>query len=131
VRDEAPFEKMNIVAVFSGTTSSLANFYNEIPASTTTRDHTKENKGWVGQSMYPPFYSICSIGCLVDDPEIRLGFTGLDTDMHEAEIECLIPGWMLIGKQQIVEYFPANFETLRVSPLLGKRRNHLDLVLGH
>jgi len=52
--------RRDVVAIFSGTTSSLANFFKEPPEATTSRDGIIVYRG--GKDLYAPFYDICSIG---------------------------------------------------------------------
>jgi len=50
----------NVVAIFAGTTLSLANFFVETPGTLTSRDSQTTYGG--GTKLYPPFFDICSIG---------------------------------------------------------------------
>jgi len=50
----------NVVAVFSGTTSSLANFFKDPPDTSTSRDASFRYRKGIG--LYPPLYDIHSIG---------------------------------------------------------------------
>ena len=53
-------DRTNVVAIFSGTSSGLANFFREPPISVTSRDSKIDYRG--GDNLYTPFYDICSIG---------------------------------------------------------------------
>jgi hypothetical protein len=53
--------KKQVVAVFSGTTSRLTNFYAEPPKSKSSRD-ANEKYFTKGTTLYAPFYDICTIG---------------------------------------------------------------------
>jgi len=59
----------NIVAIFAGTTASLANFFPEPPGETTSRDGSAMHRG--GSTLYPPFYDICSIGIFGNASELK------------------------------------------------------------
>jgi hypothetical protein len=66
-----------VVAVFTGTTSRLTNFYAEPRLSTTSRDaslsyYTK------GDVLYDPFYDLYTIGIFADDPSMSHGETEYD-----------------------------------------------------
>jgi hypothetical protein len=64
IRDDVPPE-YQLVAVFCGTSSKLANFFKDPPMSTTSRDPKKPDMA--GKLLYKPFYSLCTIGCLSND----------------------------------------------------------------
>lgn len=55
----------SIVAVFAGTSSSLANFYREPAVPTSSRDGSKNHRESRSQ-FYPPFFDLCTVGCFVD-----------------------------------------------------------------
>jgi hypothetical protein len=66
-----------VVAVFTGTTSRLTNFYAEPRSSKTSRDaslpyYTK------GDLLYDPFYDLYTIGIFADDPSMPSGETEYD-----------------------------------------------------
>jgi hypothetical protein len=61
--------KRKVVAVFTGTTSKLANFYKDPPANTYSRDTGSSyyNATTNAKFLYAPFYSITTIGCYHKD----------------------------------------------------------------
>lgn len=60
-----------VVAVFAGTTSKLANFYFETAPSGFSRDPDVTYVNWKGKTgptkVYDPFYRICTMGCFQKD----------------------------------------------------------------
>ena len=66
-----------VVAVFAGTTSRLANFYNELTSTGTSRDplnvpHYKEK----GKELYSPFFELFTVGLL--DPPLSSNYQGFE-----------------------------------------------------
>ena len=80
----------SVVAVFTGTTSKLANFYREVPNSTTlstSRDANILLYYGQGTELYEPFFEICTIGLLAATPTVAD-----DTDViHGTEYRKSIP----------------------------------------
>jgi hypothetical protein len=68
LRNKVP-DGYQIVAVFSGTSSSLLNFFADVSKSTTSRDPELLRDKVVGNSLYPPFYDLFTVGCYDDDDD--------------------------------------------------------------
>jgi hypothetical protein len=83
-RRASPLTK--VVAVFTGTTSKLTNFYKEPPMSTTSRNANFNLYHVAGTSLYKPFHDICTIGLLATPRYGDRGFGARIRDEYEKAI---------------------------------------------
>mmetsp|Transcript_4328 Transcript_4328/g.10137 ORF Transcript_4328/g.10137 Transcript_4328/m.10137 type:complete len:640 (-) Transcript_4328:240-2159(-) len=67
-------EGVNVVSVFAGTTTRLANYYTEPKQSTSSRDAIMEYLG--GDKLYPPFYQITTTGIVSRTDGTKFGRAG-------------------------------------------------------
>jgi hypothetical protein len=81
IRDDVP-DDYQMVAVFSGTSSSLLNFFAEIPGPTSSRNPERYRDGPVGNRLFPPFYDLFTIGCYDDDDGKDAATTDYDRSIY-------------------------------------------------
>jgi hypothetical protein len=81
IRDDVP-DNYQMVAVFSGTSSFLLNFFAEIPGPTSSRNPERLRDGPVGKNLFPPFYDLFTIGCYDDDDGKDAATTDYDRSIY-------------------------------------------------
>jgi hypothetical protein len=76
---------VNVVCVFAGTTTRLANYYAEPKQSTTSRDVNVVYRG--GDKLYPPFYQLTTTGLVSRTNGSKFGCVGgtRETPLHKME----------------------------------------------
>jgi hypothetical protein len=108
-RDDVPPE-YQLVAVFCGTSSKLTNFFKDPPTSTTSRNPEKSETP--GELLYKPFYSLCTIGCLSNEPVKAKAKTEYEKAAYH--------GRPLFARMQSENILAQSEENILMKMLLGK-----------
>ena len=74
--------KTKVVALFTGTTSQLANYYRDPPESKYSRDADDRSYEVKGTALYPPFFDFCTVGCL--KPKFSSSLNKYESEYHQA-----------------------------------------------
>lgn len=91
-------DQLSVAAVFAGTNSSLANIYDDPPEPTFSRESDISLYFTYKNKLFPPFFDLCTVGCLAGSLEIRQQVASLDVSDYRKAIPYGRPLFTLLAQ---------------------------------